>query len=101
MVTEAEIYNEASFLASVARATSNTKQMSQAYAAVGVMVDTRVYGHIVILRAVTTSDFMSAEPYEFSFDLLKAMAHRIVNEVDGVSRVTYDLHHRIGVEILD
>lgn len=43
------------------------------------------------LRAVTTSDFMSAEPYEFSFKLLKAMARRIVNEVDGVSRVTYDL----------
>ncbi|KAB5562714.1 class I glutamine amidotransferase-like protein [Coniochaeta sp. 2T2.1] len=72
-------------------------QMSQAYAgldtnkAVGVMGDTRVYGYIVILRAVTTSDFMSAEPYEFSFDLLKRMARRIVNEVDGVSRVTYDL----------
>ncbi|KAL2672162.1 hypothetical protein Neosp_012860 [[Neocosmospora] mangrovei] len=71
--------------------------MSQAYAgldtnkAVGVMGDTRVYGYIVILRAVTTSDFMSAEPYEFSFKLLKAMARRIVNEVDGVSRVTYDL----------
>lgn len=44
------------------------------------------------LRAVTTSDFMSAEPYEFPFSLLKAMARRIVNEVDGVSRVTYDLY---------
>lgn len=81
MIKEAGIYNK----------------MSQAYAgldtnkAVGVMGDTRVYGYIVILRAVTTSDFMSAEPYEFSFDLLKAMARRIVNEVDGVSRVTYDL----------
>ncbi|KAI8711375.1 GMP synthase [glutamine-hydrolyzing] [Fusarium sp. LHS14.1] len=81
MIKEAGIYNE----------------MSQAYAgldtnkAVGVMGDTRVYGYIVILRAVTTSDFMSAEPYEFSFKLLKAMARRIVNEVDGVSRVTYDL----------
>ena len=41
--------------------------------------------------AVKTSDFMSAEPYEFSFDLLKAMARRIANEVEGVSRVTYDL----------
>lgn len=44
------------------------------------------------LRAVTTSDFMSAEPYEFPFALLKAIARRIVNEVDGVSRVTYDLY---------
>ncbi|KAJ4319074.1 GMP synthase (glutamine-hydrolyzing) [Fusarium piperis] len=98
MIKEAGIYNEASFPASIVRTTANTaKQMSQAYAgldtnrAVGVMGDTRVYGYIVILRAVTTSDFMSAEPYEFSFDLLKAMARRIVNEVDGVSRVTYDL----------
>ncbi|KAL6910527.1 class I glutamine amidotransferase-like protein [Trichoderma evansii] len=81
MIKEAGIYN----------------QISQAYAgldtskAVGVMGDTRVYGYIIILRAVTTSDFMSAEPYEFSFSLLKAIARRIVNEVDGVSRVTYDL----------
>ncbi|KAJ4855434.1 glutamine amidotransferase class-I domain-containing protein [Trichoderma breve] len=81
MIKEAGIYNE----------------ISQAYAgldtskAVGVMGDTRVYGYIIILRAVTTSDFMSAEPYEFPFALLKAMARRIVNEVDGVSRVTYDL----------
>lgn len=35
---------------------------------------------------------MSAEPYEFNFALLKAIARRIVNEVDGVSRVTYDLY---------
>ncbi|OPB46597.1 GMP synthase [glutamine-hydrolyzing] [Trichoderma guizhouense] len=81
MIKEAKIYNE----------------ISQAYAgldtskAVGVMGDTRVYGYIIILRAVTTSDFMSAEPYEFPFALLKAIARRIVNEVDGVSRVTYDL----------
>ncbi|PTB48147.1 hypothetical protein M431DRAFT_11136 [Trichoderma harzianum CBS 226.95] len=81
MIKEAKIYNK----------------ISQAYAgldtskAVGVMGDTRVYGYIIILRAVTTSDFMSAEPYEFPFSLLKAMARRIVNEVDGVSRVTYDL----------
>lgn len=81
MIEEAGLYNK----------------ISQAYAgldtskAVGVMGDTRVYGYIIILRAVTTSDFMSAEPYEFPFALLKAMARRIVNEVDGVSRVTYDL----------
>jgi GMP synthase (glutamine-hydrolysing) len=43
---------------------------------------------------------MSAEPYEFSFDLLKAMARRIVNEVDGVSRVTYDLEVPFPVPIL-
>ncbi|KAG5928854.1 GMP synthase (glutamine-hydrolyzing) [Claviceps africana] len=98
MIKEAGIYNEASGLASTTLTRANSGvQMSQAYAgldtnkAVGVMGDTRVYGYIVILRAVTTSDFMSAEPYEFSFSLLKAIARRIVNEVDGVSRVTYDL----------
>ncbi|KAG6016680.1 GMP synthase (glutamine-hydrolyzing) [Claviceps lovelessii] len=79
MIKEAGIYNEATY------AGLDTNK------AVGVMGDTRVYGYIVILRAVTTSDFMSAEPYEFSFSLLKAIARRIVNEVDGVSRVTYDL----------
>ncbi|KAK4203774.1 putative GMP synthase [Triangularia verruculosa] len=81
MIREAGIYNE----------------MSQAYAgldtnrAVGVMGDARVYGYIIILRAVTTTNFMTAEPYEFSFDLLKKIARRIVNEVDGVARVTYDI----------
>lgn len=72
-------------------------QMSQAYAgvdtnkAVGVMGDTRVYGYIIILRAVTTSDFMSAEAFEFPWALLQKIARTIVNSVDGVSRVTYDL----------
>lgn len=43
---------------------------------------------------------MSAEPYEFPFALLKAMARRIVNEVDGVSRVTYDLYDSLRAPIL-
>ncbi|KAI0125430.1 hypothetical protein BJ170DRAFT_585399, partial [Xylariales sp. AK1849] len=88
MIKEAGIYNEGA---------DSTQKMSQAYAgldtnkAVGVMAGTRVYGYIVILRAVTTSDFMSAEPHELPFALLKAIARRFANEVDGVSRVTYDL----------
>ncbi|KAI1814110.1 GMP synthase [Poronia punctata] len=71
-------------------------QMSQAYAAldtnraVGVMGDSRVYGMIIILRAVTSVDFMSAEPFEFPFQLLKNICRRIVNEVDGITRVVYD-----------
>ncbi|KAI1175106.1 GMP synthase [Nemania sp. FL0916] len=70
--------------------------MSQAYAAldtnraVGVMGDGRVYGMICILRAVTSVDFMSAEPFEFPFQLLKNICRRIVNEVDGITRVVYD-----------
>jgi GMP synthase (glutamine-hydrolysing) len=81
MIKEAGVYNH----------------MSQAYAgldtskAVGVMGDNRVYGYIVILRAVTTTDFMTAEAYEFDFALLRRISTRIVNEVDGVSRVTYDV----------
>ncbi|KAI1300349.1 GMP synthase [Xylaria venustula] len=80
MIKEAGIYNE----------------MSQAYAAldtnraVGVMGDSRVYGMIIILRAVTSVDFMSAEPFEFPFQLLKNICRRIVNEVDGITRVVYD-----------
>ncbi|KAK3325818.1 GMP synthase [Apodospora peruviana] len=72
-------------------------EMSQAYVAisqdraVGVQGDARVYGYIAILRAVKTLDFMSAEPYEFDFALLKKISTRIVNEVDGIARVTYDI----------
>ncbi|KAK5663710.1 hypothetical protein OQA88_4141 [Cercophora sp. LCS_1] len=72
-------------------------EMSQAYVAVsqdravGVQGDARVYGYIAILRAVKTLDFMSAEPYEFDFGLLKKISTRIVNEVDGIARVTYDI----------
>lgn len=72
-------------------------EMSQAYVAiskdraVGVQGDARVYGYIAILRAVKTLDFMSAEPYGFDFALLKRISTRIVNEVDGIARVTYDI----------
>ncbi|KAK1969664.1 GMP synthase [Colletotrichum eremochloae] len=72
-------------------------RMSQSYAgldtnrAVGVQGDARVYGYIVILRAVQTADFMSCEPFEFDFNLLKKISTRIVNEVEGVSRVVYDI----------
>lgn len=58
--------------------------------AVGVQGDARVYGYICILRAVTSLDMMSAEPYEFKWSLIKAISRRIVNEVDGIARVVYD-----------
>jgi GMP synthase (glutamine-hydrolysing) len=58
--------------------------------AVGVQGDARVYGYICVLRAVTSLDMMSAEPYEFKWSLLKAISRRIVNEVDGIARVVYD-----------
>ncbi len=72
-------------------------QVSQAFAvflpvrSVGVMGDSRRYEHVIALRAVETTDFMTARwaclPYEF----LDHISRRIINEVDGISRVTYDI----------
>ncbi|KAB8230963.1 GMP synthase (glutamine-hydrolyzing) [Aspergillus alliaceus] len=58
--------------------------------AVGVMGDKRVYENIVILRAVETSDFMTAIAYPFDHEFLTRVSTRIVNEVSGVCRVAYD-----------
>ena len=57
---------------------------------VGVMGDKRVYDQIVALRAVKTTDFMTADWYEFKPDILKKISSRIINEVDGVCRVFQD-----------
>lgn len=58
--------------------------------AVGVMGDKRVYGNIVILRAVQTTDFMTAIAYPFENAFLSKVSTRIINEVHGVCRVVYD-----------
>ena len=58
---------------------------------VGVIGDYRNYGYVIVLRAVTTSDFMTAEYTRLPYDLLTKMASRIVNEVKGISRVCYDV----------
>ena len=58
---------------------------------VGVMGDYRTYQEVVALRAVTTSDFMTADWARLPHDLLARVAARIVNEVDGVNRVVYDI----------
>lgn len=57
---------------------------------VGVMGDGRTYDHVLALRAVTSTDGMTAQAFEFPGGLLPRMATRIVNEVKGVNRVTYD-----------
>ena len=57
---------------------------------VGVMGDERTYDYAVALRAVTTSDFMTAESARLSWDLIEIVTNRIVNEVKGVNRVFYD-----------
>lgn len=57
---------------------------------VGVMGDFRTYDYAVALRAVTTSDFMTAEPARLPWELLEKVTTRIVNEVEHVNRVLYD-----------
>jgi GMP synthase (glutamine-hydrolysing) len=70
---------------------------SQAFAvllpvkAVGVMGDQRTYEEVIALRAVTTEDFMTADWARLPYDVLAKVANRIVNEVKGVNRVTYDI----------
>jgi GMP synthase (glutamine-hydrolysing) len=70
---------------------------SQAFAvflpvkSVGVMGDGRTYDHVVALRAVQTSDFMTADWAELPYSLLKKVSSRIINEVRGINRVTYDV----------
>ena len=70
---------------------------SQAFAvflpvkSVGVMGDGRTYDHVVALRAVQTSDFMTADWAELPYALLKRVSSRIINEVRGINRVTYDI----------
>ncbi|MCI8465974.1 MAG: glutamine-hydrolyzing GMP synthase [Lachnospiraceae bacterium] len=58
---------------------------------VGVMGDERTYDYAVALRAVDTSDFMTAEASQIPWNVLGITANRIVNEVKGVNRVLYDL----------
>lgn len=72
-------------------------QVSQAFAvflpvrSVGVMGDGRRYDYVVALRAVETIDFMTARWAHLPYDFLDHVSRRIINEVDGISRVTYDI----------
>jgi len=72
-------------------------KVSQAFAvflpvrSVGVMGDGRRYDHVIALRAVETVDFMTARWARLPYDFLDRVTHRIVNEVQGISRVVYDI----------
>ncbi len=70
---------------------------------VGVMGDGRTYDHVCALRAVTSTDGMTADIYPFDASFLSRCATRIINEVQGINRVVYDYdveaagHDRVGV----
>ncbi|CCE63974.1 hypothetical protein TPHA_0G01370 [Tetrapisispora phaffii CBS 4417] len=72
-------------------------KISQAFACllpvktVGVQGDNRIYDQVIALRAIETTDFMTADWFPFEHSFLKKVSTRIVNEVDGVARVTYDI----------
>ena len=72
-------------------------QVSQAFAvflpvrSVGVMGDGRRYDYVVALRAVETIDFMTARWAHLPYEFLDLVSRRIINEIDGISRVTYDI----------
>ena len=58
---------------------------------VGVMGDGRTYDYTLALRAVTTSDFMTADWARIPYDVLDKISNRIVNEVQGINRIVYDI----------
>ena len=58
---------------------------------VGVMGDNRTYDHVCALRAVTSSDGMTADSYPFDHAFIASVATRIINEVRGINRVVYDV----------
>ncbi|MDG2296773.1 MAG: glutamine-hydrolyzing GMP synthase [Gammaproteobacteria bacterium] len=72
-------------------------EVSQAFAvflpvrSVGVMGDGRKYDYVIALRAVETADFMTANWAKLPYDFLDHVSRRIINEIDGISRVTYDI----------
>lgn len=74
-----------------------TQGTAQAFAvllpirSVGVMGDHRTYQETIALRAITTEDFMTADWARLPYELLANIANRIVNEVNGVNRVVYDI----------
>jgi GMP synthase (glutamine-hydrolysing) len=80
------------------RATGHYDKIGQAFAAllptvksVGVMGDHRTYENVCVLRAITSTDFMTADWYDMPKDVLAKISNRIINEVKGINRVCYDV----------
>jgi GMP synthase (glutamine-hydrolysing) len=77
--------------ADLMRATSQTFAVLLPVRTVGVMGDGRTYSEVIAIRAVTTDDFMTADWARIPYDVLARISNRIVNEVAGINRVTYDI----------
>jgi GMP synthase (glutamine-hydrolysing) len=79
------------------RAAGHYRETQQAFAvllpvqSVGVMGDGRTYADTIALRAISTEDYMTADWTRLPYDLLARISSRIVNEVEGVNRVVYDI----------
>ncbi|MEM9622306.1 MAG: glutamine-hydrolyzing GMP synthase, partial [Pseudomonadota bacterium] len=79
------------------RAADLYDQVSQAFAvylpvnSVGVVGDARRYEHVIALRAVETVDFMTARSARLPYDFIERVSNRIINEIEAVSRVVYDI----------
>jgi GMP synthase (glutamine-hydrolysing) len=58
---------------------------------VGVMGDERTYENVAAIRAITSTDGMTADWYRMPHDVLDRMGNRIINEVRGINRVVYDI----------
>ncbi len=92
MVQEADaIYREEIAKAGIARNIGQYFAALTNMRSVGVMGDGRSYDYAVALRAVNTSDFMTADATEIPWEVLQTVMNRIINEVKGVNRVMYDL----------
>lgn len=88
---------DAIYLEEIVREPNLYNAISQAFAvllpvrAVGVQGDKRTYEQVIVLRAVKTEDFMTADWFDFPPHVLRRISSRITNEVQGVNRVTYDI----------
>jgi GMP synthase (glutamine-hydrolysing) len=75
-------------------------KVSQAFAvflpikSVGVIGDARQYDHVIALRIVETIDFMTARWSHMPYEFLETVSNRIINEVKGISRITYDISNK-------
>jgi GMP synthase (glutamine-hydrolysing) len=86
-----EIFLEEIVAEGLYRSTAQTFAAILPVRAVGVMGDGRSYQHVIALRSVDTSDFMTADWSRIPYEVLARVSNRIVNEVRGISRVVYDI----------